>query len=526
MSLRLERSIPFVLALVVLLTSMRGLEPVHFKNPDSAKHMLNGAFLYDFVRSGDFTHPMSFARQFYARFPAITIPYHPPGFGSIQALFYAAFGVNFFAARLSVAVAAAVCTFLLYRLIDHTHRSVGLATAATLIFISSHISQLSATDVMSEFPALAFTLGALYCLRDLETGYPPSRAYSFALLAGAAVWTKQHAVFLGLVPFIFIVLRGNWRSLRGLHLWVSSLLFGSIVLAFTRLSVPVHSAGVANQFTGARDLWGAILYNAQYYALVFYWYFGVPVACWILISAAVFVAIPRLRRRPEERLYIAWILAILPLLLLTAKHDIRYFFFGLPAFFVLACDGVRLACRRLIAVRYVPAVCGLMAAALILFHAYYASPPYSCGGTIHLQLARAVKARASRRLMYCGENIAYLALWLRFNDPDSRTIMIRGEKLDRAFFTPKGFEQFAWRFGVDTVVIDTEVGSDPWKRQRPWDYLIVHPTPSMVRDQVLTDPQNSQHRILIYDFTNPSPEPESALDIPISGTDGSMNLSL
>ena len=63
MSVRVERSIPFVLALVVLLTSMRGLAPLRFKNHDAGKHMLNGAFLYDFVRSGEFTHPMSFAKH-------------------------------------------------------------------------------------------------------------------------------------------------------------------------------------------------------------------------------------------------------------------------------------------------------------------------------------------------------------------------------------------------------------------------------------------------------------------------------
>jgi len=194
-----------------------------FKIPDASKHMLNGAFIYDFVRSGDFTHPMSFASSSTFGFPRSRFPTIPQFLRPSKRFFYAAFGVNFFAARLSVAVAAGACTLLLYRLIYHTHQSAWFAIAATMIFISAQISQVCATDVMPEFPALAFTLGALYCLRDLETGYPPSRAYPFALLAGAAVWTKQHAVFLGLVPFVFIVLRGNWRSLRGLHLWVSSL---------------------------------------------------------------------------------------------------------------------------------------------------------------------------------------------------------------------------------------------------------------------------------------------------------------
>jgi hypothetical protein len=526
MTKRVAGSIPFVLALVVLLTSMRGLGTPGFKIPDASKHMLNGAFIYDFVRSGDFTHPISYAKQFYLRFPAITIPYHPPVFAAIQALFYAAFGVNVFAARLCVATAAAVCTLLLYRLVKHSHRSDWIAIAVTLIFITLSISQSCATDVMPEFPSLAFALGALYCLRDLETGYAPSRAYPFALLAGAAVWTKQHAVFLGLVPFIFIVIRGNWRSLRGLHLWVSSLLFGSIVLALTMLSVPVHSAGVTNQFTNVSTIWGAIFANAWFYAVVLTWWLGLPVTCWLLFSLAAFLVVPRLRRRLETHFYIAWILALLPLLLLTAKHDIRYVFFALPAFIVLGCDGFSLACKRLLSVRYVPAVSGLLTVCLILYNTYFSSHFVLFGSTIHVQLARAVKDRASRRLIYCGENVCYLAVWLRFNDPDSRTMIIRGEKLDRSIFTSKEFEHFAWRYGVDTVVIDTEVNEDPWKKPRPWDFLVVNPSPSMVRDRVLTQPSNTQRKILIYDFKNPSSQPESSLSIPISGTSGSMDVSL
>ena len=50
---------------------------------------------------------------------------------------------------------------------------------------------------MFEFPALAFALAALYCLRDLDRGYPLGRALLFAVFASASVWTKQHGVFLG-----------------------------------------------------------------------------------------------------------------------------------------------------------------------------------------------------------------------------------------------------------------------------------------------------------------------------------------
>ena len=208
--------IPWLLGLAVVLTSLRGLSPAAFLDEDAPRHALNGALMYDLVRTGNFRHPMAYAKQFYARFPAISLPYHPPVFAVIESVSYAIFGVNMFGARLPVALAAGVCSLLLYRLVERTHRSAGLAMVATLTFMTLPLSQMLAKDVMLEFPSLAFALGALYCLPNMETGYPAWRAIPFALLAGTAVWTKQHTVFLGLVPFLLIVLRGNWRMLLGI----------------------------------------------------------------------------------------------------------------------------------------------------------------------------------------------------------------------------------------------------------------------------------------------------------------------
>jgi len=482
---------------------------------------MNGAFIYDLVRTGNFAHPITYGKQFYSRFPAISLPYHPPLFPAIEALFYAAFGVSFFAARLPVALATGVSALLLYRLVNRSHQSVWLAIAATMTFITMSTSQMVATDVMLEFPSLAFMTGALYCLRDLETSYPPSRAYPFALLAAAAVWTKQHAVFLGLVPFIFILLQGNWRLLRGLHLWVSSLLFGLMVLALTMLSVPVNHIGVANQIAAVHEFWGAAVFNARYYGRELRQDLGLVVTCWLWFSAGAFLAIPRLRRRPENHLYLAWLLAVLPLLLLTAQHDQRYLLFGLPALVVLGYDGLRLACKQVLPVRCVPAVIGLVAVCLILYQTsrsleFRAESAYM----IPIQLARTIKDRVSRRLIYCGDNVGFLAVGIRFLDPDSRTILIRGDKLDPVIFTPEGFEHFAWRYGVDTVVIESG------RKHHPWDFLVASPSPSMVPQRVVSHPTDTQHPSLIFDFTNPSSHPESCLDIPVMYTNARLNLSL
>src|ERR1700687_5528380 len=97
---------------------------------DVSRHMMNGALLYDMVRTGNVAHPVEFTQSWYARFPAISLPYHPPLFALFESLFYAGFGVHYWVARLAIAATVAVSVFLLAYLVVATHRSYWLAFAA------------------------------------------------------------------------------------------------------------------------------------------------------------------------------------------------------------------------------------------------------------------------------------------------------------------------------------------------------------------------------------------------------------
>ena len=86
-------------------------------DPDASRHMMNGAMLYDMIRTGGVTHPVPFARAWYARLPAISLPYHAPLFPLFESLFFAVLGVRYWVARLAVAVMAALSVWLLARLV-------------------------------------------------------------------------------------------------------------------------------------------------------------------------------------------------------------------------------------------------------------------------------------------------------------------------------------------------------------------------------------------------------------------------
>ncbi len=177
------------------------------------------------MRDRKVTTPIAYGKYYYGRIPALSLPYHPPMFPLIESMFFAVLGVNVKAARLAVAFSVALSALLFYRLLRATHGSHLLAICSVLTSFSLRGSQYVANDVMLEFPALAFVLGALYCLRDIDRNYSLRRGLMFAVLAAAAAWTKQHAVFLGLLPFILIVLNRRWHFPRCLVLWPSGTFF-------------------------------------------------------------------------------------------------------------------------------------------------------------------------------------------------------------------------------------------------------------------------------------------------------------
>ena len=281
----------------------------------------------------------------------------------------------------------------------------------------------------------------------------------------------------------------------------------------------MHNAGVTQQFNSTRTLWPAIVHNVKIYGRDLEEQVGAVVASWLVLSIAAFLLIPALRRHNENHLYLACILALVPLLLPAANRDVRYLFFAIPAFIVLGFESLELVFKRLLPAQSVPALTVLVAVYLSLSQVYEDSRR-PVRGTDHRQLAQALKARSPRRLVYLGENNWYLVVAMRYVNPDSRAIVIRGDKMDPGVFTPEGFERFARRYGVDTVVLE------PASNPHPWDFLLVHPTASMVCDRVMSTETNQQKKIAIFDFKNPTSQPESTLEVPISYTSDTMSLDL
>ena len=198
-------TLPIALAVLFALLSLRGAENSVPMFPDAARHALNGVLLYDMVRDGE--PPTGGLRAANSKFPAISLPYHPPLFPAMEAMAFSFFGVSHETARIVVALTVFLSALLLSRLVLESHASRPLAGVVVGVFLSIPHSQWLGQDVMLEFPSFMFVFAALLYLR--RTASRPSlwRLWLlFFALSGAAIWTKQHAAFLVAIPVGWLVL--------------------------------------------------------------------------------------------------------------------------------------------------------------------------------------------------------------------------------------------------------------------------------------------------------------------------------
>jgi len=517
---RLLQAAPLLLAAFVAMWSLRGLEANNIIDTDAARHAMNGAFVRDLVASGSVLQPIEYGKQYYGRLPSLSMPYHPPLFPAIEALFFWALGVNLFAARLAVALAAGVAVYLLYRLILATHSSHALAAAVVLTFFLWPPSQLAAADVMLEFPALAFLLGAIWCLRGIGHEYSLRAGILFALLAGAGVWSKQHAVFLGLVPFAYIILSRRFRLLGQKTIWISSALFGAQVIGLWMLNRPFNRSG-GDQAPPPNEFGAIAIHNADYYRHALGRYIG-DAGVLLLVGILLLSLIDAWaeRRLVGRALYPAWAATGLLMLLWLGAYDIRYLMFVLPPLVVMAYAALaRLA--RMVSLRWAWVAPAAVAAAFAARDVTMPTP-FLRGPA---ESAAAVLQHSPKRVLYCGMADGNFIFSVRSLDRSRSTAVLSGDRLPPSVFEVEAFEKFAHRYGVEYVLIEY-----PAKDDVPYFGLAETPTRSMVLEREITMdsyPPRWRGRVLrMYRFTNPSPHPEDMLLLNVNKLAPSMEFRL
>ena len=153
---------------------------------DGPRYLNNGAMIHDFLESGKYLDPVGFAKQNYMQYPAHNVPYHPPGYAFLLAVWFHLFGMSYLSARCFIACCTAgfgIAMYCILRLQGVPKTQSSLTACVLLSF--PEIALWSRTG-MSELPALMFITFATYLfIRALKTESPKLiwAAYAVALCA-------------------------------------------------------------------------------------------------------------------------------------------------------------------------------------------------------------------------------------------------------------------------------------------------------------------------------------------------------
>jgi 4-amino-4-deoxy-L-arabinose transferase-like glycosyltransferase len=503
----------WAIALASAVWAMRTVGAYAIVQTDAARHAMNGVFIRDFLVRGNFTDALPFARAYYAHFPALSMPYHPPLFPFIEALFFFVFGVNAVSARLAVAVAVGLSAILLFRLVKKTEGATTVAAVSTISFLCLPQSLWLGSDVMLEFPTLVFMLLALRCLEPVDTEYPVGRALLFALLSGAAVWTKQQAVFLGIVPFLYFALRRQWVLFRKPALWISSAVFAGLVAGLSALSIPFEGTGVSQAIPAAPGALHLSYMRLFWRNLTFYagHYYGVVGPAGLILIAAVAIACGlRLYGRRPVSLYASWVIASLAVPLLIRPYNTRYLFFTLPALIVLGYVALNRVALRLSGKPTVATAALLVVACISVswkfpYRIFYLHGPD--------EAARWLAASRPKRILYCGETDGNFIFSYRSALDASSTSIITADKLPPGAFKPDAIERFAHEYGIQYVVVeDLPAGG----ANRPWTWMTQSPPPAMSLERKIPMTSSTGRwngMLRVFRFSNPSAHPKDVLSM-------------
>jgi Dolichyl-phosphate-mannose-protein mannosyltransferase len=516
------------MALTATMWSLRGVTRTDVVDTDAARHAMNGAFILDLVRHGRIFEPVSYAKWYFARYPAITIPYHPPGFPAFEAIFFALFGVKVFSARLAVAVTVGAAALLLFRLIWTTHRSVVLAFLGVAAFLLLPVSQLVASDVMLEFPAMVLAIASIYCLHLMFTTRQWRHSLAFALLGAAGIWTKQ-TVFLIPMPLLYIVLLRRWNLLRWLQVWTSVAILSLAGLALAAVGWSVGWSGISEAWQQKglmeqlRDNFWFYLYRLRGPRV------AIPLAA--LVAAWALHGLLRLKanrrekqkqerqsperqsperqgpeRQSNDAIYVAWLIAVLLMLLGAPASNGRYLFFAYPAAMVLAFSmATQIAGAVAPRLQYAPAI---LATAWIAISAL-PGPRAMLSGPA--EAASYLVQSHARRVLYCGSTDGNFMFSLRALDQSLEDSVIPCDKIPEGQARPETLPDFARRFDADYLVIERT------SRTRSWDGPLRDPNLSV--ESVI--PQHSSQprfegRLSIYRVYSGSRSIQNEFEPPIS----------
>ena len=207
----------WMLAAVIALVSvvvLRGIGRGEFDyNVDEAQHAVTGLFLADALRDLPLRHPVQYAYQYYAQYPAVAIVHWPPLFYIAEGAGFLLLGPSVVAARLIVLAFTILLLWQWFHLVEEWQDAETAGISAAVLALLPMMLLFEKT-VMLEIPSLALGVAAIrQWMRYLRDGDRKS-LWRFGFWLSAALLCKQTMVFLPPFCLLTLAVTGKWVRVR------------------------------------------------------------------------------------------------------------------------------------------------------------------------------------------------------------------------------------------------------------------------------------------------------------------------
>jgi|GEM_PF-3946764 len=265
--------------------------------PDEGMHYINGLLVRDFLTSGQWLHPMSFARAFYAHFPKVSIGQWPPVYDLMQAAWSLVFGESRVSLLWGMQMLTAGLAAVTFRAGELGGAHPVFAAAGAALLIASSLTQYVSSMVMAEAPLAMFSLLAILAwIRFQESSRTRDGAW-FGLWTMLAIMTKGDAWLIPIVVVEAIILTRSWRILRQRGFWTAVVLISVVCVPYYLVTLRILTQGWDSQAVQPLSYLAASLRHHLRFTIDA---IGIPLSVVALIgmTGRVFVALGK-RRLPE-----------------------------------------------------------------------------------------------------------------------------------------------------------------------------------------------------------------------------------
>ena len=295
---------------------------------DGAQYANGGAMMRDLILSGDWLHPIDFAKSNYAQYPAFSVPYHPPGYPLLLGLWFTAVGLSYASARWFVAVCLAGLASLFFGILRKQGAAVQTAFLVSLLLVTAPGIARWSRSTMSEIPGLLFVVAGslcfLYWVEKKKAGWCWA-AFALALMAFFC-----RVLTAGVLPawFLYLLVIRQWRRIRSPHLIASTATYLAVCGSWA-----VFASGFATFETNLSSQ-DSLTWKSLALGLV-----ALPeMVTWpTLVLGILGIVFGWSRSRAIIWFWGLWLVSYYCFQVALAAHETRYFLYALPAICGLAC---------------------------------------------------------------------------------------------------------------------------------------------------------------------------------------------